>query len=95
MANFYYIRSEREVKNDGYIDLEFLKHPSKSGAPFQYVFELKYLKQADEDLLKSTMQAAKSQLKSYLEIDIELQKLNKLKAIAVVVVKDKVYWEEV
>jgi hypothetical protein len=41
------------------------------------------------------MQAAKAQLKSYLEIDIELQKLNKLKAIAVVVVKDKVYWEEV
>jgi hypothetical protein len=95
MANFYYIRSEREIKNDGYIDLEFLKHPSKPGAPFQYVFELKYLKQADEDLLKSTMQAAKSQLKNYLAIDIELQKLNKLKAVAVVAVKDKIYWEEV
>jgi hypothetical protein len=77
MANFYYIRSEREIKNDGYIDLEFLKHPSKTGEPFQYIFELKYLKQADEDLLKSTMQTAKAQLKSYLEIDIELQKLNK------------------
>jgi hypothetical protein len=95
MANFYYIRSEREIKNDGYIDLEFLKHPSKTGDPYQYVFELKYLKQADEDQLKNTMQSAKAQLKYYLEIDEELKKLKKLNSIAIVVVKDKIYWEEV
>jgi hypothetical protein len=41
------------------------------------------------------MLAAKSQLKSYLEKDAILQSLQRLKAVAVVVVKDKVYWEEV
>jgi hypothetical protein len=41
------------------------------------------------------MQAAKSQLKSYLEKDAELQSLRNLKAVAIVVVKDKIYWEEV
>jgi hypothetical protein len=93
MANFYYIRSEREIENDGYIDLEFLRHPANSGAPYEYVFELKYLKQADENLLESTMQSAKSQLKSYLEKDEYLKGLKKLKAIAIVTVKDKIHWE--
>jgi hypothetical protein len=40
------------------------------------------------------MQAAKNQLKGYLEKDTELQSLIKLKALAVVAVKDKLYWEE-
>jgi len=40
------------------------------------------------------MQAAKAQLKSYLEKDTILQSLQRLKAIAIVVMKDKVYWEE-
>ncbi len=94
-APFYYIRSEREIKNDGYLDLEVLRHPDKHSNPMQYVMEIKYLKQADENQLQSTMLAAKSQLKSYLEKDIILQSLQRLKAVAIVVVKDKVYWEEV
>lgn len=94
MANFYFIRSEREIENDGYIDLEFLRHPANPGKPYEYVFELKYLKKGDETERENTMNAAKSQLKSYLEKDVELQSLQKLKAIAVVAVKDKIYWEE-
>ncbi len=94
-APFYYIRSEREIKNDGYLDLEVLRHPDKHSNPMQYAMEIKYLKQADENQLQSTMLAAKSQLKSYLEKDAILQSLQRLKAVAVVVVKDKVYWEEV
>jgi hypothetical protein len=66
-----------------------------SGTPFQYVFELKYLKQSDADKLNVTMESAKKQLKSYLEKDAELQSLKRLKAIAVVAVKDKIYWEEI
>jgi hypothetical protein len=93
MANFYYIRSEREVENDGYIDLEFLRHPANPGAPYEYVFELKYLKQADEKQLQVTMQEAKTQLASYLEKDEHLKGLKKLKAIAIVTVKDKIHWE--
>ena len=60
----------------------------------QYVMEIKYLKQSESDKLEVTMNAAKSQLKGYLEKDTELQSLIKLKALAVVAVKDKLYWEE-
>jgi hypothetical protein len=54
----------------------------------------KYLKQSESDKLDTTMQAARNQLKSYLEKDTELQSFQKLKAIAIVAVKDKLYWEE-
>ena len=93
-APFYYIRTEREIQNDGYIDLEVLRHPDKNSNPMQYVMEIKYLKQSESDKLDTTMQAAKNQLKGYLEKDTELQSLIKLKALAVVAVKDKLYWEE-
>jgi hypothetical protein len=93
-APFYYIRTEREMQNDGYIDLEVLRHPDKNSNPMQYIMEIKYLKQTDSDRLEATMIAAKNQLKGYLEKDTELQSLIKLKAIAVVAVKDKLYWEE-
>jgi hypothetical protein len=56
--------------------------------------EIKYLKQSESDKLEVTMLAAKSQIKGYLENDAELQSLQKLKAVAVVAVKDKLYWEE-
>jgi hypothetical protein len=56
--------------------------------------EIKYLKQSESDKLEVTMLAAKSQLKGYLEKDTELQSLQKLKAVAVVAVKDKLYLEE-
>jgi hypothetical protein len=92
-APFYYIRTEREIANDGYIDLEVLRHPDKNSNPMQYIMEIKYLKQTDSDKLQATMQAAKTQLKGYLDKDTELQSLIKLKSIAVVAVKDKLYWE--
>jgi hypothetical protein len=92
-APFYYIRSERELLNDGYIDLELLQHPDKKANPQQYVMELKYLKQSDVNELDKTMKAAKNQLKGYIEIDETLQNIPRLKAIAIVVVKDNVHWE--
>jgi hypothetical protein len=94
-AKYYYVRSEREITNDGYLDLELLKHPDTNAEPHQYALEIKYLKQSDEDKLQFTMLAAKNQLQSYLKKDAELQSLKHLKAVAIVVVKDKVYWEEV
>ena len=93
-SKYYFARTEREVLNDGYIDLELLQHPANKGNIQQYVFELKYLKQADENQLQLTMQEAKTQLASYLEKDTHLKGLKKLKAIAIVTVKDKIYWEE-
>ncbi len=94
-APFYYIRSEREISNDGYLDLEILRHPDKNSNPMQYVMEIKYLKQSEENQLQTTMEAAKKQLKGYLEKDNELQSHHKLKAIAVIAVKDMIYWEEI
>jgi hypothetical protein len=93
-AEFYVVRSEREITNDGYLDVEFLQHPSRPGIPHQYALEIKYLKQSESDRLEATMQSAKNQLNSYLEKDAELQTLQRLKAIAIVAVKDKIYWEE-
>jgi hypothetical protein len=58
------------------------------------LLEIKYLKQSESDRLEATMQSAKNQLNSYLEKDAELQTLQRLKAIAIVAVKDKIYWEE-
>jgi hypothetical protein len=94
-AKYYYVRSEREITNDGYLDLELLKHPDTNAEPHQYALEIKYLKQSEEGKLQSTMLAAKNQLQFYLEKDAELQSLKHLKAVAIVVVKDKVYWEEI
>ncbi len=94
-ASFYYIRSEREVKNEGYLDLEVLKRSDLSAEPYQYVLEIKYLKQSEESRLSKIMELAKNQLKKYLTVDAELKTLQKLKSIAVVIVKDKIYWEEV
>ena len=93
-SRFYYARSEREIANDGYIDIELLQHPANYGKIQQYAIELKYLKQSEEGKLQSTMLAAKNQLQYYLEMDAELQSLKNLKAVAIVVVKDRVYWEE-
>jgi hypothetical protein len=92
-SRYYYARTEREILNDGYIDIELLQHPANKGNIQQYAIELKYLKKSEENLLESTMQSAKAQLKSYLENDIQLKTLQKLKAIAVVTVKDKIHWE--
>ena len=93
-APFYFLRSEREVTNDGYLDLEVLQHPDNLSSPQQYVIELKYLKQSEAEQLDATMDSAKAQLQSYLEVDEILQHTPRLKAIAVVVVKDQVYFEE-
>lgn len=94
-SRFYYARTEREIANDGYIDIELLQHPANYGKIQQYVIELKYLKQSEEDKLQATMLAAKNQLKFYVEKDAELQSLKLLKAVAIVVVKDKIYWETI
>jgi hypothetical protein len=94
-AKYYYVRSEREITNDGYLDLELLKHPDINAEPHEYVLEVKYLKQADEDQLNNCIVDAKKQLLSYIDKDNFLPSLPKLKAIVIVAVKDKLYWEEI
>jgi len=40
----FYILSERETKNGGYIDVAFYRRPGNSKVHHQYIFEIKYLK---------------------------------------------------
>lgn len=93
-GKFYYVLSERETTNQQYLDMEWLRHPANPSQHVQYVFELKYLAKANKAQLQAKMIEAKNQLQSYLDSDSILQQRDKLKAIAVVVLKDRVHWEE-
>jgi hypothetical protein len=75
--------------------MEFLVRPNNPKSHAQYIFELKYLKKEDENLLATTQEAAETQLKTYLAKDETLKNLNKLRAFTIVVVKTKVYVKEV
>lgn len=95
-GSIFYVRSEREIGgNVGYVDVEFLVKPNNPKSHAQYVFEVKYLKKEEENLLEITQTAAEKQLRNYLEKDEILQGLTKLKAFTVVVVKSKVYMQEI
>jgi hypothetical protein len=95
-GSIFYVRSEREIGgNVGYVDVEFLVKPNNPKSHAQYVFEVKYLKKEDENLLEIAQAAAEKQLRNYLEKDEILQGLTKLKAFTVVVVKSKVYMKEI
>ena len=95
-GNVLFVRSEREVGgNLGYVDIEFLIRPNNPTVHPQYVFEVKYLKKEEENLLEITQITAEKQLRNYLEKDEILQSLAKLKAFTIVVVKSKVYMKEV
>ena len=92
-SDTYFIKSEREHKG-GYSDILFLERP-----PFdiehQYVFELKYLKQADKKELPTVQKKAKKQLLGYVNGEPELQAMKNLQAWTVIVMKDKIIRERV
>ncbi len=58
-------------------------------------FELKYLKKEQAHLVSETMEAAKQQILSYYQKDTLLPSKAMLHLLAVVVVKDEVWVEEV
>ena len=83
LSNLYFIKSEPEVEQK-YPDIMFLYRPPF--APnYQFLFELKYLKKSDSGQLKSTQQAAKNQVKGYLQFD-EVRQLENLKSWVIVFV---------
>jgi hypothetical protein len=91
-SDIFFVQSERETKNGGYVDLEFDIQPRNRHRPhFQYVFEFKYLKKSEADLLKNTQIEAENQLKNYLQNDDILKNKVKLLAYTVVVVKDEIF----
>jgi len=95
LANLFEVRSEREVKNLGYIDLELLKSMQNPFQHIEYAMEIKYLKKANKAQLAQIQQEAKEQLLSYYKNDPELQKKTQLILLTVVVVKSKVHVQKV
>jgi hypothetical protein len=95
LANIFYVRSEREVKNIGYIDLELLIKPQNFFKHKEYAMEIKYLKKANKAQLAQIQQEAKNQLLNYYHNDPELQSKTDLILLTVVIVKNKVYVQKV
>ncbi len=92
-AGMYHIFSELEVKKSktlkGRIDLLLARRqPFGKAVPYQFIFELKYLKQSQAKQLEATKKEAVKQLKAYLKAD-KIKDMEDLKAYVVVFVVNK------
>jgi hypothetical protein len=95
LASVFYVRSEREVKNIGYLDLELLQEKQTPKPHKEFALEVKYLKESDKNELEKVQEQAKNQLLNYYKNDPELQKKTDLILLTVVIVKSKVYVQKV
>ncbi len=92
-AGMYHIYSELEVKKSktdkGRIDLLLARRqPFGKAVPYQFIFELKYLKQSQAKQLEVTKKEAIQQLKAYLKAD-KIKNMEDLKAYVIVFVVNK------
>ncbi|MCS6796343.1 MAG: ATP-binding protein [Raineya sp.] len=94
-ANIFDVRSEQEISKGGYLDLRLFIKPNNPFKHHQFIWELKYLKKEEEHLLSETLQEARNQVLGYYQKDESLQSKEMLHLWAVVVVKDKVFAQEV
>ncbi|MDW8297623.1 MAG: PD-(D/E)XK nuclease domain-containing protein, partial [Raineya sp.] len=94
-ANIFDVRSEQEISKGGYLDLQLLIKPNNPFKHHQFLLELKYLKKEEEHLLTETLQEAKKQVLRYFQQDAGLQSKEMLHLVAVVIVKNKVFAEEI
>ncbi|MCS6794770.1 MAG: ATP-binding protein, partial [Raineya sp.] len=94
-ANIFDVSSETEISKGGYLDLRLFIKPNNPFKHHQFLIELKYLKKEEEGNLAVVMQEAKEQVWRYYAQDKVLQSKEMLHLLAVVVVKDKVFVEEV
>lgn len=100
LSKIYYVKSEYEVEN-GYIDILLLQ---RSGIQIDYeaIFEVKYIKKKDyEDKssgkkkLQKTIQAARTQIEQYQQVEELREKTNVKKWIMVFSGNTCVYLEEI
>ncbi|MDW8159141.1 MAG: PD-(D/E)XK nuclease domain-containing protein, partial [Bacteroidia bacterium] len=89
------IYSEQELEGGGYVDMELYVRANSLKEHHQFVLEVKYLRKEQEGFLVEVMGRAKEQILGYYRQDSFLQSKRLLHLLAVVIVKDKVYWEEV
>jgi hypothetical protein len=94
-GNVFYVQSEREISGGGYLDLELYIKPNNPNEHHQFAIELKYLKKEQEHLLSQVQAEAKAQILEYYQKDSLLQSKKMLHLLAVVVVKDTIFVEEV
>jgi len=79
----------QKSKKKGRIDLLLTRRqPYGEKVPYQFIFELKYLKQSQVGLLKNIETEAVEQLKGYLKDD-KVKDLKDLKAYVVIFVVNK------
>ncbi|MBF0350679.1 MAG: PD-(D/E)XK nuclease domain-containing protein [SAR324 cluster bacterium] len=83
LSDLYFVLSQREVSQT-YPDI-LLTHRPPFFPPSQFMFEFKYLKQADERQLEEKRREAVEQLKRYRQ-NAELRNIAQLKSYAVVFV---------
>ncbi len=67
LPRLYFIKNEYELKQK-YADILVLRRPPYE-PPFQFLFELKYLKKKDAAHLESVTEEAKKQLRGYLQAE--------------------------
>ncbi len=94
-AGIYHIYSELEVEKKnkeqekGRIDLLLTRRqPFVEEVPYQFIFELKYLKKAGKKRLETVKKEAVNQLKEYLK-DEKIKEMTDLKAYVVIFVGNK------
>jgi hypothetical protein len=89
---FYYIDSEPETDRH-YVDI-YLEAMRGYKPKYEIAFELKYLKKKDTQDVQDVLDAAGVQLKKYLVTKKYIHRKN-LRAFAVVVKNDAIFWNEV
>ena len=96
MIGAVYVKSELEVGGE-YADILIIPR-EKLNERYGVLLEFKYIKQEDynknPELLAQKQEEAKEQLKRYVKTE-EVQAIPNLRSYAVVVVKDKIYVDEI
>ncbi|GIV44364.1 MAG: hypothetical protein KatS3mg035_1487 [Bacteroidia bacterium] len=95
LANIFDVVSEREVQGGGYPDLLLFKKSNNPYDHHEFIIELKYLKKEQSSDLERVKQEAKDQVLNYYKEEKRLQNKPYLHLLAVVVIKDEVFVEEV
>jgi hypothetical protein len=94
-SDIFDIKSEPELQGGGYPDLLLFKKSNNPYDHHEFIIELKYLKKEQADDLERVKQEAKDQVLNYYQQEKRLQSKPYLHLLAVVVIKDEVFVEEV
>jgi hypothetical protein len=89
LCPFYVPRSEYEVR-DGFTDIYLKRHPRQPTVRYEWLWELKYIKEGDRKTLPAVREKAREQLKRYRQ-DGEMAGRDDLKKAVVIFIGKKEY----